>query len=726
MTQLAENINKINLAQQAALAAKAAKTKPQAQKSSLLGLVNHPKLAAAYFRAQHFMMTGAWQMSDATASPPFKSSGPRQALQLPLAPEPPIQGPKKDPNGSKVKKALVVAGSSVVGALATGAITVATIILFPAAIVVVIDPALLIALGLGAGGMLGGTGSLLLPRLLNGSINKITKRVKAGYGLNTENSTIKDLFQARRDLATLEATKQLSPIKATLTNQVKELERRFSLRLTVKSFSAQGGKEFDVILETREGLENMPARQKQDLLNESFTKQWLAPYAEQLGTGAYSEGYLGQREDTGAQVAVKVIKAEEEGTGENFLRGNAEAKVMKKTKDEPNIVTIEGAGNDPRTGRPILVMELMDQNVKEKIQEEGKVDPLVSTEVTIKILEGLQQLLTIGAHHRDLKPDNVFLNYTTDNEEDIAEVKLGDMGLVKITTTGGRLNQTITIDKSNLTIQMHSGGAIGGTIGYMAPELVITSKLEDGGAFALEKKNDYRTALIKSDMYSVGVMLYEMITGRLPISILKPDDLIEYSAYALVKFGKTNLDQRITDLLTREHRPIAYIYDQLMEDADQVRAQSTKTIDETGIDKYLLAIVQKAMAYNPTNRYESFDDMIQDLAAVAKHMKALAKAPQGSTASKGLDLIAMKEVTPLPTLSPDIKAVEGFFGQEEKEVFAGIKSYLEDFIPPFPITAETRKAIVKGLGQVRDNHLGDSRIKKLIRDFEDQIDDLLK
>lgn len=173
-------------------------------------------------------------------------------------------------------------------------------------------------------------------------------------------------------------------------------------------------------------------------------------------------------------------------------RFEQEARLASKIRHK-NVVEISDFGVLP-TGQPYFVMEfLRGHNLGDAIYE-GRIDPLLACHIAAQIASGLQAVHKQNVVHRDLKPDNIFLIDPDSQEEDFAQeadsgewsdahfVKIMDFGIAK------------SIDK-NLT----GTGMTLGTPEYMSPEQTTGDKL------------DWR-----SDQYSLGCMLYEMLTGDLP------------------------------------------------------------------------------------------------------------------------------------------------------------------------------------------------------------------
>jgi class 3 adenylate cyclase len=195
-----------------------------------------------------------------------------------------------------------------------------------------------------------------------------------------------------------------------------------------------------------------------------------------LGEGGRKRVFLASDTRLDRQVAIAVIKTE--GLDEAGLaRVRREAQAMARLGDHPNIVTVFDIGEDD--GTSYLVCQYMGGgSVEDLIERSGGKGIGVDESIRIatQVASALDHAHTRGVVHRDVKPGNVWL-------ADDGVAKLGDFGLA------------VALDRSRLTAE----GMMLGTVAYMPPEQ------------ALGRPPDAR-----SDLYSLGAMLYEMLTGRPP------------------------------------------------------------------------------------------------------------------------------------------------------------------------------------------------------------------
>ena len=195
---------------------------------------------------------------------------------------------------------------------------------------------------------------------------------------------------------------------------------------------------------------------------------------EQIGMGGMAIVYRAVDLRTGHNVAVKVLRPEYNEDREFISRFQREAEAASKMTHH-NIVNLLDVGMDGENR--YLVMEYVQgKTLKAVIQERGKLNAPLACQITIRILSALEHAHRNGIVHRDIKPQNILVH------ED-GHIKVADFGIARIA------------DSATLT----RGDNVMGSVHYFSPE---------------QARGEGATAA--SDIYSTGVVLYEMLTGRVP------------------------------------------------------------------------------------------------------------------------------------------------------------------------------------------------------------------
>ena len=197
-----------------------------------------------------------------------------------------------------------------------------------------------------------------------------------------------------------------------------------------------------------------------------------------LGQGGMGEVYK-IRAENGAVFAVKVMTPPNGDEAHEFRRRFArEAKIAMALNDR-NLVKVYDVGEDPETGLYYIIMDyLPGGSMAQKLKFEGRLPIEEALSITIKIASALGKAHKAGVIHRDIKPDNIMLDAS-------GRPKLTDLGIAKL-------------EDGQETTQLTSTGVVIGTPAYMAPEQML----------------DSHNVTPKADIYSLGLVLYEMLTGE--------------------------------------------------------------------------------------------------------------------------------------------------------------------------------------------------------------------
>ncbi|MGP1434433.1 MAG: protein kinase domain-containing protein [Catonella sp.] len=304
-----------------------------------------------------------------------------------------------------------------------------------------------------------------------------------------------------------------------------------------------------------------------------------------VGSGGMADVYNAIDNRLNRQVAIKVLK-EEYGSDKNFvLKFMAEAQSAAGLS-HPNIVNVYDVGEDE--GLHYIVMELVEGiTLKKFIERKGKLELKEAVGIAIQIAQGMEAAHANHIIHRDIKPQNIIISKE-------GKVKVTDFGIAKAATSN-----TIA-----------AGQAVG-SVHYISPE-------QARGGYSDEK----------SDIYSLGVTLYEMISGKMPFAA---DNMV---SVALLHINEEAVPLREID----ENIPVS-------------------------IEK----IVQKCMQKKPERRYMTATELISDL------RKAVAE-PEG-------DYVSFNQavVTDSPTINisgEELEAIrKGRFNSENNKMKENVKKH---------------------------------------------------
>lgn len=247
---------------------------------------------------------------------------------------------------------------------------------------------------------------------------------------------------------------------------------------------------------------------------------------EKLGEGGMGVVYKARQPQLDRTVAVKILNPKLASDPQFLLRFNREAKAL-ASLSHPNIVQVFDFG---REGELVfLVMEYVDGVSLREMMRGGKLTPEQALKIVPQICDALQYAHSTGVVHRDIKPENILVDRR-------GTVKVADFGLAKILSR----DDPAPVTRTSLTL---------GTPHYMAPEQVENLKGVDH----------------RADIYSLGVVIYEMLTGELPIGRFEPPS------------RRVQIDVRLDEVVLRalEKRP-----ERRYQQAREVREDVTRITEE--------------------------------------------------------------------------------------------------------------------------------------------------
>ncbi len=210
----------------------------------------------------------------------------------------------------------------------------------------------------------------------------------------------------------------------------------------------------------------------------------------QLGAGGMGEVYRARDTRLERAVAIKFLPAAFSTNPDRLVRFEQEARSA-SALNHPNIVTIYELGQDGPNH--YIAMELVDGKTLRQLFDSGSLPMRKVIEIAAQIADGLTTAHEAGITHRDLKPENLMI--TPDGL-----IKILDFGLAKHVSTSAEVSEV-----GNTSASLTATGQVLGTAGYMSPEQAEGRRLD-----------------FRSDQFSFGLVLYEMVTGRRPFQRSTP------------------------------------------------------------------------------------------------------------------------------------------------------------------------------------------------------------
>lgn len=200
-----------------------------------------------------------------------------------------------------------------------------------------------------------------------------------------------------------------------------------------------------------------------------------------LGKGGMGAVYLAKSPDSGKLYAIKVMVPPDGPQRHEWRQRFVQEAEFAMRIRHPNLISVYDVGEDPATEYCYIIMDYVPGgSLSDRIKAQGKLDIRTAIDITIKIASALDVVHKAGIVHRDVKPDNIMFDAD-------GSPKLSDLGIAKVSGRDDDTNVTKT-------------GMMLGTPAYMSPEQMMNSHEVDA----------------RADIYSLGMVLYEMLTGRRP------------------------------------------------------------------------------------------------------------------------------------------------------------------------------------------------------------------
>lgn len=235
---------------------------------------------------------------------------------------------------------------------------------------------------------------------------------------------------------------------------------------------------------------------------------------ELIGRGGMAEVFRAEDMRLNRYVAIKFLNSEFRKDPERMRRFHQEARAA-SALNHPNIITIHDIGENE--GIQYLVSEFVQGETLNSMISRGRIPIANAVDIAIQVASALAASHNAGIVHRDIKPDNVMLRRD-------GSVKVLDFGLAK--ETGISVPSTVDFDANTITTAATSPGLVLGTPRYMSPEQARGQHL-DG----------------RTDIFSLGIMLFEMVTGRPPFT---GDTMVDVIAAIISKDPRT-LEEYLDD-----------------------------------------------------------------------------------------------------------------------------------------------------------------------------------
>jgi serine/threonine protein kinase len=278
---------------------------------------------------------------------------------------------------------------------------------------------------------------------------------------------------------------------------------------------------------------------------------------KKLGEGGMGTVYLAEQVSIKRKVALKLLQGNFAADDEFIARFRREAHLA-ASLNHRNIITIYDF-DQADDGTLFIAMEYVDgKRLSDAVRQDGPLPIRRAMRLGIQIAEGLESAHRSGVIHRDIKPDNIMIV----GEDEFEQIKLMDFGIARLRDTGTMM-------------QLTRSGVIMGTPQYMSPEQAEGAEVSD-----------------KTDIYALGIVLYEMISGKVPFTATTPGAvLVKQMQEAPVSLRKVRreLPTAVEKLVMRtlEKKPerrqqsMREVVQELQKAAVALPEEASKTVVET-------------------------------------------------------------------------------------------------------------------------------------------------
>ena len=254
---------------------------------------------------------------------------------------------------------------------------------------------------------------------------------------------------------------------------------------------------------------------------------------EKIGSGGMGEIYLAEDPDLGRRIVLKFLPERLLGDEHAKARFRREAQAAARL-NHPNIVTIHEVGN--HRGSPYIAMEYIEGETLDAKIKRAALSPEETTEIVIQVARGLLAAHDLGVIHRDIKPGNICICRD-------GRAKILDFGLARVMGCNG-------LTESNIVL---------GTVGYNSPEQISGDRVDR-----------------RSDIWSLGVLMYKMLTQKLPFA----GDDAQTIMYSIAHTPASDISRVRDDVPT----PVQTLYRRCLEKDPGRRPQSmTEVLDILGV-----------------------------------------------------------------------------------------------------------------------------------------------